>query len=95
MNIYFLKYNNYYNRTFRRENSLIDYLDYEVAFNNVGYEGNVEFRNGKKPMDFLEKCFEMSGVVLNKNSIVLDFFAGSGSTGHICTMFSTAFLGIC
>ena len=33
-------------------------------------------------MDFLEKCFEMSGVALNKNSIVLDFFAGSGSTGH-------------
>ena len=31
MNIYFLKYNNYYNRTFRRENSLIDYLDYEVG----------------------------------------------------------------
>ena len=59
-----------------------NYLDYEVAFNNVGYEGNVEFRNGKKPMDFLEKCFEMSGVALNKNSIVLDFFAGSGSTGH-------------
>ena len=59
-----------------------NYLDYEVAFNNVGYEGNVEFRNGKKPMDFLEKCFEMSGVALNKNSIVLDFFAGSGSTGN-------------
>lgn len=31
MNIYFLKYNNYFNRTFRRENSLIDYLEYEVG----------------------------------------------------------------
>lgn len=31
MNIYFLKYNNYFNRTFRRENSLIDYLGYEVG----------------------------------------------------------------
>ena len=31
MNIYFLKYNNYFNRTFRRENSLIDYLAYEVG----------------------------------------------------------------
>lgn len=31
MNIYFLKYNNYFNRTFRRENSLIDYVGYEVG----------------------------------------------------------------
>ena len=31
MNIYFLKYNNYFNRTFRRENSLTDYLAYEVG----------------------------------------------------------------
>ena len=31
MNIYFLKYNNYFNRTFRRENSLADYLAYEVG----------------------------------------------------------------
>lgn len=59
-----------------------NYLDYETAFNNVGYEGDVEFRNGKKPIDFLEKCFEMGGVILNKDAIVLDFFAGSGSTGH-------------
>lgn len=31
MNIYFLKYNNYFNRTFRREDSLINYLAYEVG----------------------------------------------------------------
>ena len=62
--------------------SELNYLDFETAFNNVGYEGYVEFRNGKKPLDFLDKCFEMSGVKKNKNAIVLDFFAGSGSTGH-------------
>lgn len=59
-----------------------NYLDYETAFNNVGYEGYVEFRNGKKPIEFLEKCFEMGGVKANKDAVVLDFFAGSGSTGH-------------
>lgn len=60
----------------------LHYLDYETSFNNVGYEGYVEFRNGKKPLTFLEKCLEMGGVARNKNAIVLDFFAGSGSTGH-------------
>ena len=56
-------------------------LDFEYAFNNVGYEGNVEFRNGKKPIDFLQHCFDMSGLT-NGAKNILDFFAGSGSTGH-------------
>ncbi|HAT4307410.1 TPA: site-specific DNA-methyltransferase [Clostridium perfringens] len=60
----------------------LNYLDFETDFNNVGYEGYVEFRNGKKPLNFLDKCFELAGVKKNKNAIVLDFFAGSGSTGH-------------
>lgn len=60
----------------------LNYLDFESSFNNVGYEGYVEFRNGKKPLDFLGKCFEMGGVARNKNATILDFFAGSGSTGH-------------
>ena len=63
------------------ENGL-NYLDFQSAFNNVGYEGYVEFRNGKKPLEFIDKCFELAGVKKNKNAIVLDFFAGSGSTGH-------------
>lgn len=63
-------------------NEDIHYLDYQTSFNNVGYEGYVEFRNGKKPIEFLEKCFELGGVKRNKDAIILDFFAGSGSTGH-------------
>ncbi len=60
----------------------LNYLDFEAQFNNVGKEGYVEFRNGKKPLAFLEKCFELGGVKDNKDAVVLDFFAGSGSTGH-------------
>lgn len=59
-----------------------NFWDFEEDFNNVGYEGGVEFRNGKKPINFLLKIFEMGGVKREKNSIVLDFFAGSASTGH-------------
>lgn len=31
MNLYFLKYNNYYNRIVKRENTLSDYLEYQVG----------------------------------------------------------------
>lgn len=59
-----------------------NYLDFESEFNNVGYEGGIDFRNGKKPIDFILKIFEMGGVNRNSDALILDFFAGSGSIGH-------------
>src|SRR5699024_4425853 len=57
-----------------------NFIDFEEAFNTVGYEGGVDFRNGKKPIDFIRYLFSIG--TLNKNAVILDFFAGSGSTGH-------------
>lgn len=57
-----------------------NYADFQDDFNTVGYEGGVEFRNGKKPVEFLKYCLMLAGIYDNKNAIVLDFFAGSGST---------------
>jgi hypothetical protein len=57
-----------------------NYLDFEESFNNVGNEGGVVFRNGKKPVDFIKFLFSIGS--LKKDAIILDFFAGSGSTGH-------------
>jgi adenine-specific DNA-methyltransferase len=57
-----------------------NYFDFVNEFNNVGYEGGIEFKNGKKPLNFLKKVFELSN--LKNNSIILDFFGGSGSTMH-------------
>lgn len=57
-----------------------NFLDFEEAFNNVGNEGGVVFRNGKKPVDFIK--FILSIGCLKKDAVILDFFAGSGSTGH-------------
>ena len=57
-----------------------NFLDFEEAFNNVGYEGGITFRNGKKPVEFLRFILRIGSS--NKNAIILDFFAGSGSTGH-------------
>jgi adenine specific DNA methylase Mod len=67
----------------RKETKMIPHanlLDFEEDFNNVGYEGGVVFRNGKKPVNFLKHILALG--TDNKNAVILDFFAGSGSTGE-------------
>ncbi len=60
----------------------INFWDYEKEFNRAGYEGSINFRQGKKPTAFIEKYLEVAGVKDDCQSLVLDYFAGSGSTGH-------------
>lgn len=57
-----------------------NYYDFVTETNNVGYEGEVDFKNGKKPLALLYKIFEICGVA--KNDIILDFFSGSSTTAH-------------
>lgn len=68
-------------------------LDFEADFNNVASEGGVEFRNGKKPIEFIKFLFTISGLENKPNAIVLDFFAGSGSTGHALLDYNMQFGG--
>ena len=58
-----------------------NFLNFEEEFNNVGTEGGVPFDGGKKPVAFINKILEIAKGN-KKGLIVLDFFAGSGSTGH-------------
>lgn len=51
----------------------------DIGINNLHNEGGVDFRNGKKPLKLLKRLIEMGS---NDGDIVLDSFAGSGSTGH-------------
>lgn len=55
------------------------YWDYASETKNLSKEGDIAFPNGKKPVSFLKQLIEMQ---TENDSIVLDFFAGSGSTGH-------------
>lgn len=55
------------------------YWDFNGAMKNLTKEGNVEFGNGKKPIDLLKRIISLYP---DTNITVLDFFAGSGSTGH-------------
>ena len=47
--------------------------------NNLTKEGNIKFENGKKPINLIKDIIEMAST---KSSIILDFFAGSGTTGQ-------------
>ena len=59
-----------------------NFVDFEVPFNKVAGEGGVSFRDGKKPLAFLDHFLTLCGVAARRDAIVLDFFAGSGSTAH-------------
>ena len=61
-----------------------NFYDFVNDFNNVGYEGGIEFRSGKKPIAFLKMLYTLGGVYDNKESIVLDFFCGSASSAEAC-----------
>ena len=55
--------------------------DFSDAFGNCRHEGTVEFGAGKKPIKLLQKLIDMA-TKQNENHMVVDFYAGSGSTGH-------------
>ena len=56
------------------------FFDLADSFGNCRHEGGVDFRSGKKPLLLLRKLFEMINLV--NDDIILDFFAGSGTTAQ-------------
>ena len=63
----------------KRKISLTNLYDYSADFGNIVNEGAVTFNSGKKPVKMLK---ELISYHTKKNITVLDFFAGSGSTGE-------------
>jgi hypothetical protein len=53
--------------------------DFYIDMVNVSKEGGVKLKNGKKPVRLLKQLVKMC---CPKDGVVLDFFAGSGTTGH-------------
>ena len=47
--------------------------------NNLTKEGNIKFKNGKKPLALIMDLIKM---VASDNDIILDFFSGSATTAH-------------
>lgn len=59
--------------------SIPNYHDFSADFGNIRHEGGVPFNSGKKPTRMLKQFINYHPA---KDAVVLDFFAGSGSTGH-------------
>lgn len=51
-----------------------------LSWINVTKEGNVKYPNGKKPIAFIHRMMDL--IETSNDYTVLDFFAGSASTGH-------------
>lgn len=62
-----------------KEQPIINYYDFSPDFGNIRSEGGIAFNSGKKPIKMLKQFINYHP---NKDAIILDFFAGSGSTGH-------------
>lgn len=52
----------------------------DIAWEGIAGEGGVQFKKGKKPERLLRRCIELT---TNKGDLVLDSFAGSGTTGAV------------
>lgn len=63
----------------RKYNPIINYYDFSAEFGNIRHEGGVPFNNGKKPIALIQQLINYHK---NKDILILDFFAGSGSTGQ-------------
>lgn len=61
---------------------LPDFYDFVQEFNFASEEGGISFKNGKKPTAFITQLFFIGKVVIERTSLILDFFAGSGTTAH-------------
>jgi adenine-specific DNA-methyltransferase len=57
------------------------YWDFASETKNLTKEGGIPYPNGKKPLAMLKRIVQMA-TTLNESDIVLDFFAGSGTTAH-------------
>jgi len=66
-----------------KENPIISYYDFSADFGNIGHEGGVSFNSGKKPVKMLKQFIDYLDTNDKKEStdVILDFFAGSGTTG--------------
>lgn len=54
-----------------------------IDMGNVSKEGNVDFKNGKKPVRLIKQLAKMC---TGQDDIILDFFSGSATTAHAAIM---------
>lgn len=68
-----------------------NFIDFVQSYNVVNSEGEVEFRNGKKPEDLISFLMD---IFTQENDFVIDAFMGSGTTGVVALKKNRKFIGI-
>ncbi|GAA7807655.1 hypothetical protein JP0180_09010 [Helicobacter pylori] len=63
----------------------------DIDFNNTQNEGLISFPSGKKPEQLIYRILDM---VTQENDLVLDFFAGSGTTCAVAHKMKRRYIGI-
>lgn len=64
----------------------------DISWAGIANEGNVKLKNGKKPERLLKRIIESTND--NSNDIVLDFFAGSGTTPSVSHKLGSRWIGV-
>ncbi|MFN3589853.1 MAG: DNA methyltransferase [Spirosomataceae bacterium] len=68
-----------------------NFYNFEKEYNNVSKQGEVVFRNGKKPEELLKFLIQ---IFTSKQDIILDYHLGSGTTAAVAHKTGRQFIGI-
>lgn len=68
-----------------------NFYNFEKEYNNVSKQGDVVFRNGKKPEELLKFLIQ---IFTSKQDIVLDYHLGSGTTATVAHKLERQFIGL-
>jgi adenine-specific DNA-methyltransferase len=68
-----------------------NFYNFEKEYNNVSKQGDVVFRNGKKPEELLKFLIQ---IFTTKQDIVLDYHLGSGTTAAVAQKLERQFIGL-
>lgn len=67
------------NGSLYKKEMLGTYWDFVSETKNLTKEGGIPYPNGKKPTKLIK---QLAYMITEENDLILDFFAGSGTTGH-------------
>lgn len=68
-----------------------NFVDFVSQYNTVNSEGEISFRNGKKPESYIRYFVEM---FTDEGDVILDFHLGSGTTAAVAHKMNRQYIGI-